>query len=77
MTAIAETAQPGTTGLTEVIASDGTVLRQAQPFVGGEVCTRYDPSSPMADSRGLVKLPGCRGANKVTVNRQSQTVDVQ
>jgi hypothetical protein len=72
----AETAQPGTTGLTEVIAADGTVLRQAQPFVGGEVCTRYDPRNPLADPNGLVKLPGCRGANKVTVNRQAQTVDV-
>jgi hypothetical protein len=76
LTWLPDTPQPGTTGLTEVIAADGTVLRQAQPFAGGEVCTRYDPRNPLADPNGLVKLPGCRGADKVTVNRQLQTVDV-
>jgi len=44
----------------------------AQPgtidFIGGPVCTRYEPESPDADAEGNVRLPGCRGARSATAN---------
>ena len=44
----------------------------AQPgtidFEGGVSCTRYAPDSLYADERGIVRLPGCRGADSATVN---------
>jgi hypothetical protein len=55
--------QPGTTGpLGPATASGpGSALRANVPFLGGPVCTRF------VASQGLVKLPGCRGIEALSV----------
>ena len=39
----------------------GSALRANVPFLGGPVCTRF------VESQGLVKLPGCRGIESLSV----------
>jgi hypothetical protein len=74
-----DTPQPGTIGVSRVqeLQSDGsrTTLQEHIPFEGGVVCSRYAPDSPYADSTGLVKLPGCRGAVSATVVHSTSALD--
>jgi Protein of unknown function (DUF1302) len=51
--------QPGTIGA--LVPTADPSLRVAEGFLGGPVCTRYDAS------RGLIKLPGCRGIESLQV----------
>jgi len=51
--------QPGTLG--PLVPTGDPDLRVAQGFLGGPVCTRF------VESRGLVKLPGCRGIESLQV----------
>ena len=55
-------------GLEGTRAGWRTTSGEAQPgtigFEGGERCTRYVPGHEFADEFGLVRLPGCRGAEK-------------
>ena len=67
--------QPGTTGIPGLKAG-GERVEEPILFEGGGVCTRYDPGNPLADASGLVKLPGCRGAQEIVINDDLQTVDV-
>jgi len=34
-------------------------------FANEAYCTRYDPSSPLSNDAGLVRLPGCRGISQL------------
>jgi hypothetical protein len=58
-TATANVAQPGTIG--PLLPTSDPNVRAAQGFLGGPVCTRPD------GSRGLVRLPGCRGIESLRV----------
>ena len=55
--------QPGTIGPLGAAqsAGAGTALRENVPFLGGPACTRF------VASQGLVKLPGCRGIESLSV----------
>jgi len=62
--AIDNSPQPGTIGpLGEerTPLGGGAFSRTNEGFLGGPVCTRF------VESRGLVKLPGCRGIDSLTV----------
>jgi len=54
---------PGTIGPLGAAVSAGTGASQRvnQPFLGGPVCTRF------VEREGLLKLPGCRGIESLTV----------
>jgi hypothetical protein len=58
-TATSNVAQPGTIG--PLVPTSDPNVRAAQGFRGGPLCTRFD------GSRGLVKLPGCRGIESLRV----------
>ncbi|MGH7338083.1 MAG: hypothetical protein ACREI7_10915, partial [Myxococcota bacterium] len=55
--------QPGTIGPLGAARANGigSAMRTNVPFLGGPVCTRFDAS------QGLVKLPGCRGIEALSV----------
>ncbi|MBW2267819.1 MAG: hypothetical protein JRH16_04520 [Deltaproteobacteria bacterium] len=72
-----DTPQPGTIGLSRVIDEFGEVIQEHKPFGGGVVCSRYAPGSRYADSSGLVKLPGCRGAVSATVDKSTLSIEVE
>lgn len=71
-----DTPQPGTIGLSGIVDDMGAVEREPEPFEGGVVCSRYAPDSEFANSRGLVTLPGCRGATSANVNRATREIEV-
>jgi hypothetical protein len=72
-----DTPQPGTIGMSRVIDATGAVVQEHVPYVGGVVCSRYDPGNPHADATGLVKLPGCRGAVSATVDQRTASIEVE